>query len=129
VLRTDPRAGTELAQGETVTVFISTGEVEVPDVVGRSRGDAVSALQGAGLRVAEDERAVTDEDEDGTVLSQDPRADADVPTGSTVTITVGRLVAPPPTSASTTTSTTTATSTSTSTTSTLPVGPGGTDDG
>ena len=127
VLRTDPPARTELAQGETVTVFVSTGQAEVPDVVGRSRGDAVSALQDAGFRVAEDERAVTDEDDDGTVLSQNPAADADVPTGSTVTITVGRLVVPPTTS-STSTSTTTS-STSTSTTSTLPVVPGAADDG
>ena len=116
-LRTDPRAGTELARGETVTVFTSTGEVDVPDVVGLARGDAIGALQVDGFSVVEAERAVTEEELDGIVLDQDPAGGDEATSGSTVRITVGSFVAPA--------ATTTTTTSTTTTTTTLPAGSGG----
>jgi serine/threonine-protein kinase len=114
VLRTDPGAGVELATGETVTVFTSTGPSEVPGVVGDERAEAVAALERAGFAVAVTERSVSDPDEDGIVSAQSPSAGTSARPGDTVSLTVGRFVAP----ATTTTSTTAAVSPTTTTTTT-----------
>lgn len=54
VTRTDPAAGTTLKQGDTVTIYYSTGlgskQVVVPDVVGLSLTDAEYALREVNLR-------------------------------------------------------------------------------
>ena len=119
VLRTDPVEGTELPKGETVTVFTSTGRVGVPNVVGQARGDAIATLDGAGFEVAEGVREVGDRAQEGVVLAQNPPAGAEAATGSSVTIAVGRFVAPP-----TTTSTTTSSTTTSTTSTTVAVAPG-----
>lgn len=51
-----PRADSQLAEGDTVTLTVSKGpeQVEVPDVVGQSVDDATSALENAGFQVEED---------------------------------------------------------------------------
>ena len=108
VLRTDPPPGTELEKGQGVTVFTSTGDAEVPDVVGRRRDDAAAALQGAGFRVAVTERAVTDQAQDGVVSAQSPSPGSGAQRGATVTITVGRFVAPSTTATTASTTSTTA---------------------
>ena len=54
VIGTSPGSGRPVADGSTVTLTISSGpgQVSVPNVVGRSQGDATSALTGAGFHVA-----------------------------------------------------------------------------
>lgn len=47
---TDPAAGTTLPRGSSVTLKVSTS-VEIPDVRGKSRHDAISALADAGITV------------------------------------------------------------------------------
>ncbi|MEO7198355.1 MAG: PASTA domain-containing protein [Solirubrobacterales bacterium] len=86
VIGTDPTAATNLATGESVTLIVSTGVAteSVPNVVGMSRAEAVSALRGAGFLVNQDS-ADSDEAED-QVLSQDPGGGASVPKGSVVNI-------------------------------------------
>jgi serine/threonine-protein kinase len=57
------------------------------------------------------QQTTTNQGEDGVVLDQNPSGGSDAKPGSTVTITVGKYVAPttaPPTTADTTTDTTTA---------------------
>ncbi|MFJ9420882.1 Stk1 family PASTA domain-containing Ser/Thr kinase [Streptomyces sp. NPDC101249] len=51
-----PRADSQLAEGDTVTLTVSKGpeQVEVPDVVGQSVDNATSALENAGFQVEED---------------------------------------------------------------------------
>lgn len=53
VVETDPAAGTELASGTTVTMYVSREKVDlsrtVPDVTGLSLEDARKALQNSGL--------------------------------------------------------------------------------
>ena len=115
VLRTDPPVGTQLASGETVTVFTSTGPSEVPSVVGDERADAVATLEEAGFAVVVTERSVSDPDEDGIVSAQSPSAGTSARPGDTVSLTVGRFVAP-----STTTTSTTTAATQTTTTTTVP---------
>jgi len=87
VARQDPPGGTEIEQGSTVTIVVSTGPgtAPVPDVVGQSLEDARAALQNAGFQVAVEERA-DDDTPPGRVIEQRPSGTA--PPGSTVTIVV-----------------------------------------
>ena len=80
-----PKEDTELAKGETVTVWISSGEgqVKVPALVGKSRQDAIDILEGLGLdwHVTEE---INDKEEAEKVLRQDPEGGAEVDAGTTV---------------------------------------------
>lgn len=59
VLRMDPEAGTVLTAGDTVTLTVSKGpefvKVEVPDLMGHSKGEALAMLDAAGLNWGEPE--------------------------------------------------------------------------
>ncbi len=101
VTRTDPPAGTSVASGSKVTIFVSSGtqQVPVPNEQGQTAGAAQSALQAAGFTVSTVPRATINPLQDGLVLSQNPGGGT-APKGSTVTIVVGQF------SGSATTSTT-----------------------
>ena len=118
VTRTDPPAGSDLAKGETVTVFVSTGSASatVPDVVGMAEDEAVAALQQAGFRVVRVSQAVASPANDGRVIDQSPEPGTEAERGSTVTITVGQAIG----GSSTTTTTTAPEDTTTTTTTTQP---------
>ena len=45
VTKTDPAEGTPVRAGSTVTLFVSTGNVLVPDVVGKTKAEATAAPQ------------------------------------------------------------------------------------
>ena len=55
VVKTDPKAGSTLAYGSTVTLYVSKGPeiktVSVPNVVGSKIDNAKSAIRNAGLKV------------------------------------------------------------------------------
>lgn len=93
VISQDPEAGNEAEAGEQIDLVVSRGPepVTVPDLVGEPVGDARSELQEAGLEIRE-QAQITDEEDPGTVLSQDPAAGKQVAPGSTVTVTVARTV-------------------------------------
>jgi len=86
VIGTDPRQGTNVAPGETVRLFASTGvkTAEVPNVLGLDRVTATAALRKAGFVVNANPRD-SDEPED-TVLEQDPTAGEQLDVGAEVTI-------------------------------------------
>lgn len=90
----------EAEQGSTVTITVSTGpgDAEVPNVVGKTEGDATSTLEGAGFAVAT-EYAEDATVPSGQVISQNPSGGT-APPGSTVTIVVSTgppvVVDPPP---------------------------------
>ncbi|WP_416978574.1 Stk1 family PASTA domain-containing Ser/Thr kinase [Streptomyces sp. T028] len=83
-----PEAGSEAADGDTVTLTLSKGPemVEVPDVVGDSVDDARTALEGAGFGVKED-RGLLGLFGD-TVKKQSVKGGKTAPKGSTITITI-----------------------------------------
>jgi eukaryotic-like serine/threonine-protein kinase len=89
VFRQDPERGTKLEQGKTVRIFVSMGEaeVEVPDVTGQHIDEARPALEGAGFRV-EQTTQPSAEDDEGTVLDQDPEGGRMAAKGSVVRLTV-----------------------------------------
>jgi len=90
VISQSPDAGARIAQGETVTIVVSTGPrlVQVPLVVGRSFEEAIEVLEDAGL----DSRRVNvfSEREEGIVASQNPRPNEEVEVGTEVVIRVSQ---------------------------------------
>ncbi|UED85263.1 Stk1 family PASTA domain-containing Ser/Thr kinase [Streptomyces profundus] len=89
VCETDPAAGSEVEEGDSVTLIISEGPeaVELPDVVGSSYEDAEAELDELGLSVRQEPREDA-EAEPGTVLEQNPGAGEEVEAGSEVTLIV-----------------------------------------
>ncbi len=89
VLRQDPVAGSEVAPGSTVTLFVAEGlqPVEVPDVAGMTLLQATQVLVQAGLGVSDE---VIDESsvdvEEGLVIGTDPAPPGLLLPGATVTI-------------------------------------------
>ncbi|MDX3577747.1 Stk1 family PASTA domain-containing Ser/Thr kinase [Streptomyces sp. FL07-04A] len=83
-----PKADSQLAEGDTVTLTLSKGPemVEVPNVVGSSVDDAKSLLEQAGFQVDED-RGLLGLFGD-TVKKQSVEAGKSAPKGSTITITI-----------------------------------------
>ncbi len=119
---TNPPAGTALAQGSTVTLIVSTGNVTVPNVVGLNQADAYNKLALAGLNVSQQTQQSSTTP--GNVISQTPNQGL-APRGSQVVIVVAIPVTPTPTPTTTTTTTpppTTTSSPSPTTTTTPPSG-------
>jgi serine/threonine-protein kinase len=90
VLRTDPKAGTELRVGEPVTLVVSSGQsdvVEVPDVVGKDFDDAAETLEDSDLEAKGRSAIPFLGRSDGEVVDQSPRAGTTVKRGTTVTLT------------------------------------------
>src|SRR5215210_1632873 len=85
----DPAAGEMAAEGSSISVNVSNG-VDLPDVRGEKRDEAVRSLERAGFEVDEETEESSAENE-GYVTEQDPRGGRRVTAeaGSTVTITVG----------------------------------------
>jgi serine/threonine-protein kinase len=91
VIGTDPAAGAKPRKGSTVKLLVSTGpeQVGVPSVIGKQRDDAENILRDAGFKVQINEVDAPDEQQ-GTVLDQNPGAGAKVDPGTTVTLTVAK---------------------------------------
>jgi eukaryotic-like serine/threonine-protein kinase len=99
VLATSPAAGTKVAAG-AVTLILSNGpaSVTLPNVVGRSYGDARSTLEQIGLLVTGSGLDSASTEPAGTVISQSPSAGRTVPSGTTIQlrISAGIGIVPPP---------------------------------
>ena len=112
VVNTDPRPATDVQAGSTVTIYVSTGPAEVPNVVGMKEDAATARLVDAGFEV---DVSYDDEtpSEPGTVLRQDPQGSSEAPRGSTVRIVVSDFEEPEPTPTPTPSDTPTPTATQT----------------
>jgi len=75
IFRQDPAAGATVQRGDTVAFWVSSGppRITVPDVVGRSQGDAKAALEAEGFTVSSDYVAGWGT-MPGDVVGQDPAA-------------------------------------------------------
>ena len=93
VIQTTPSAGNEIPRDQEIVLTVSSGQVEMPDVVGEDRDDAVLVLFEHSL-TARIEVEPSWEDEPGTVLAQSEEAGDLVDQGTRVTLTVA--VEPPP---------------------------------
>ena len=86
----NPKQGTRIQKGDTVTIIVSTGapKASVPDVVGMNYGDAVQALNNANLNAKKHE--VFSQKPAGQVVAQDPSAGEDVVEGTEVVLDVSK---------------------------------------
>jgi serine/threonine-protein kinase len=86
--------------GSTITLTVSKGPKNstVPDVTSQDEQSARDTLEGAGFKVKVKNQDVTDAGLEGIVLEQSPPGGTQAPSGTTVTITIGRFKnpAPPP---------------------------------
>ena len=89
VIRTDPPAGQQVQQGDTVKLVVSAGpnQVAVPPVEGLSRTNAIASLtaEGYGFQVTEQEEA-SDIVPKGSAVRTDPAAGELVDKGGAVTL-------------------------------------------
>jgi serine/threonine-protein kinase len=94
VLRSDPIAGTLVDKGSAIAIVVSSGSVQVPNVVGDDAAAARITLANEGF-IVETVYQESDEIAAGTVISQSPGAGQTADFESTVTITVAKLPGDP----------------------------------
>ena len=93
VARQDIAAGENVAKDTVVTYYLSLGSegIEVPNVVGMSRGNAVTTLNNAGLIVDTDNYTYEASDQpEGTVLAQTPAAGSKLQKDGLVALTLSK---------------------------------------
>jgi serine/threonine-protein kinase len=98
VVDMEPAEGTLHTPGTTVVLSVSTGPqtVPVPDVINLDRPTAASTLRASGFKVSVSLLETTDLNLDGLVISQSPSGGSEAKPKTTVVITVGKYIAPPP---------------------------------
>jgi beta-lactam-binding protein with PASTA domain/predicted Ser/Thr protein kinase len=108
VIGQDPGGNTSAPRGATVTLTVSRGPktTTVPDVTGFDVDTAKAELTGAGFKVKVITIETSDPNLDNQVITQSPDGGTEATPKSTVTITVGKYVAPPTTTTTPTTDTT-----------------------
>ncbi|MBQ9148696.1 MAG: Stk1 family PASTA domain-containing Ser/Thr kinase [Oscillospiraceae bacterium] len=94
VYKTEPEAGVELVDGQTVKVYVSTGPetimAEMPNVVGMQYDAAVQTLYGAGFSVISYESKESDEPQDEVIEQPFKKGEkVDVTTAIVLTISEG----------------------------------------
>ncbi|MDD5849380.1 MAG: Stk1 family PASTA domain-containing Ser/Thr kinase [Firmicutes bacterium] len=89
VIASSVEEGTAIRSGQSVVLTVSTGQsgIEVPDVTGKSKAEAVATLKSKGFQVEEKDESSDDVDE-GNVISQDPEGGKTAASDATITITV-----------------------------------------
>ena len=92
IIDSNPGAGTSVAPDTKINVRVGTGEVAVPNVVGKSQSEAQTIIAAANLQV-ETKFKATNEVPEGQVISQSPK-DGTVDIGGTIKITVAQKAAP-----------------------------------
>ncbi len=101
VIRTDPEAGTEVFSGDTILLVVSKGPepAEVPDLIGKTEGEAQTLLDDLGLvlNVSASTQPVGDPEQNGRIVNQIPIAGTVVDSGDIVTVTLGEYQPPPTT--------------------------------
>ena len=69
VTKTDPAAQSPVNAGSTVKLYVSTGNVELPDLRGKTRDDALAQLNA--LKLVGNTTEVESTEPEGTVVAQD----------------------------------------------------------
>lgn len=97
VISSSPAAGTKVELPGTVDIVLSKGPatVQVPDLYGRSAGEARSMIEQLGLRVAGISRDTSSLQPENTVIRQLPAAGQTVSAGGPVSLTVSHFPPPP----------------------------------
>jgi beta-lactam-binding protein with PASTA domain len=125
VVKTKPASGVDVAPNSSVTLYVSSNTVPVPNVIDQKSSDAKAALKSVGLKYRTKDDPTADASP-GTVTRTSVDPESRVNRGSTVTLYVASAptqstptatpTTPTPTATDTTTPTTTSTATVTSST-------------
>ena len=97
VIATSPPAGTKVELPGTVDIVLSKGPatVNMPDLYGRSVGEARSMVEQIGLRISGVSRDTSSLQPENTVIRQVPAAGATISAGGAVSLTVSHFPPPP----------------------------------
>ena len=97
VIATSPPAGTQVELPGTVDIVLSKGPatVQMPDLFGRSAGEARSMVEQLGLRIAGMSRDTSSLQPENTVIRQLPAAGQTISAGGPVSLTVSHFPPPP----------------------------------
>ena len=97
VIATTPPAGTQVQLPGTVDIVLSRGPatVQMPDLYGRSVGEARSMVEQLGLRIAGVSRDTSSLQPENTVIRQLPQAGQTISAGGPVSLTISHFPAPP----------------------------------
>jgi beta-lactam-binding protein with PASTA domain len=97
VIATSPTAGTKVELPGTVDIVLSKGPstVMMPDLYGRSVGEARSMVEQIGLRIAGVARDTSSLQPENTVIRQMPAAGQSIAAGGAVGLTVSHFPPPP----------------------------------
>jgi serine/threonine-protein kinase len=97
VIASSPPAGTKVQLPGSVDIVLSKGPavVQVPDLYGRSVGEARSMIEQLGLRIAGISRDTSSLQPENTVIRQLPSAGQTVSAGGPVSLTVSHFPPPP----------------------------------
>jgi len=97
VIASSPPAGTKVELPGTVDIVLSKGPatVQVPDLYGRSIGEARSMIEQLGLRIAGISRDTSSLQPENTVIRQLPAGGQSVSAGGPVSLTVSHFPPPP----------------------------------
>lgn len=92
VISQDPKGGTSLKKGETVTIYVSQGSetVKVPSLLGKTENAAKQALKDAGLNVGKVSQDYSNDYPAGQVMSQSTSSGKYLDKGDTVDLVVSR---------------------------------------
>ncbi len=92
VLRQDPQPDSRVKEGREVTLVISSGQetTEVPNVVGKSKEDAILALEAKGLTVGATAPAYDETVAENLVILQAPKSGEQVAKGSSVDLIISK---------------------------------------
>jgi beta-lactam-binding protein with PASTA domain/tRNA A-37 threonylcarbamoyl transferase component Bud32 len=98
VLRVQPPEGTTLEKGDRVTLIPSLGPrpVPVPDVTGKTLPEARDQLRKAGLHVGKAKKEYNERVDEGLVVRQSVRGDAEAPIGSDIDLVISKGPTPVP---------------------------------
>jgi serine/threonine-protein kinase len=97
VVASTPPAGTRMDLPGAVDIVLSKGPatIQVPDLYGRSVGEARSMIEQLGLRIAGISRDTSSLQPENTIIRQFPEAGKTVSAGGPVSLTVSHFPAPP----------------------------------
>jgi eukaryotic-like serine/threonine-protein kinase len=97
VIASAPPAGTKVALPGSVDIVLSKGPatVQVPDLYGRSVGEARSMIEQLGLRIAGMSRDTSSLQPENTVIRQFPAAGQTIAAGGPVSLTISHFPPPP----------------------------------
>jgi serine/threonine-protein kinase len=97
VVASSPPAGTKIELPGSVDIVLSKGPatIQVPDLYGRSIGEARSMIEQLGLRIAGISRDTSSLQPENTIIRQLPEAGRTVSAGGPVSLTVSHFPPPP----------------------------------